>query len=67
MKEEQIDELLSVVYHYADVNEKWENLKFISEKEKKESINRLIEAKNIVHKRRKENDRKLTEKISIKD
>ena len=40
-KEEQIDEMLAVVYHYSDVLEKWENIKFISQKEKKEMENKL--------------------------
>lgn len=33
--------MLAVVYHYSDVLEKWENIKFISEKEKKEMENKL--------------------------
>jgi len=34
--------MLAVVYHYADVLEKWKNIKFLSEKEKKEMQNRYI-------------------------
>jgi hypothetical protein len=64
-KEEQIDEMLAVVYHYSDVLEKWENIKFISEKEKKEMQNRLQQSVAIVRKRRSENQRKLKEKNNI--
>ena len=59
--------MLAVVYHYADVMDKWENIKFISEKEKKEMQNNLNQALHIVRERRKENKRKLSEKVSIKD
>lgn len=41
LKEEQIEEMLAVVYHYADVMEKWSNIQFVSEKEKKEMLNKL--------------------------
>eukprot|EP00347_Sterkiella_histriomuscorum_P002314 403368636 len=64
-KQEQIDEMLAVVYHYADVMEKWENIKFISEKEKKEMENKYQQAINIVRKRKKENKRKIKEKMHI--
>lgn len=50
------------MYHYADVMEKWKNIKFVSEKEKKEMENNLANSLNIIKHRRKENRRKLTEK-----
>ena len=57
--------MLAVVYHYSDVLEKWENIKFISEKEKKEMQNKLQQSLGIVRKRRGENKRKLKEKMNI--
>lgn len=44
LKEDQIDELLVVVYHYADVMEKWKNIQFVSQKEKLEMENKLQNA-----------------------
>ncbi len=57
--------MLAVVYHYADVMEKWKNIKFISEKENKEMQNKLVQAMAIIRKRKKENKRKLKEKMNV--
>jgi hypothetical protein len=57
--------MLAVVYHYADVMEKWKNIQFISEKEKKEMHNKLTLSISILKKRRKENKRKLKEKMNV--
>ena len=45
--------------------EKWKNIKFLSEKEKKEMQNKLLFAINIVKKRKNENKRKIKEKKKI--
>jgi hypothetical protein len=39
--------MLAVVYSYSDVSEKWTNIKFISEKEKKEMENKLRQSISI--------------------
>jgi hypothetical protein len=57
--------MLAVVYSYADVMDKWQNIKFVSEKEKKEMQNRLLQALAIVRKRKVENRRKVNEKTKI--
>lgn len=67
LKEEQIDEMLAVVYNYAEVMEKWENIKFVSEKESKEMKNKMSEASNIVRRRRMENTRKMEERLSTRN
>lgn len=45
--------------------EKWKNIKYISEKEKKEMQNKYMQAMSIVRKRKKENKRKIKEKMNI--
>ncbi len=57
--------MLAVVYHYAAVMEKWQKIKFISEKEKTETQNKLKGAMQIIKKRKKENKRKIKEKMNI--
>lgn len=57
--------MLAVVYHYADVMDKWKNIQFISEKERKEMQNKYHQAINIVRRRKKENKRKITEKTGV--
>jgi hypothetical protein len=47
--------------------EKWKNIQFVSEKERGEMLNQFNLALSIVKKRKKENLRKLREKMSIKD
>lgn len=66
-KEESIDEMLAVVYHYAAVIEKWQKIKFISDKEKTEMLNKLQGALTIIKKRKLENRRKISEKTNILD
>ena len=65
LKEEQIQEMLTVVYDYADVIEKWESIKFISEKERSVMQNNLQSAIKIIRARRKENKRKIKEKTNV--
>lgn len=57
--------MLAVVYHYADVMDKWKNIQFISEKERKEMHNKYHQAINIVRRRKKENKRKIAEKTAV--
>lgn len=57
--------MLAVVYSYSDVSEKWTNIKFISEKEKKEMQNKLKQSMTIVKQRKKENKRRVKEKMNI--
>ena len=58
--------MLAVVYHYAEVSEKWKNIHFVSHKELTEAQNRLNEALSIVKKRRQENKRKMQDKKNLK-
>ena len=67
LKEDQIDELLAVVYHYADVMEKWKNIQFVSQKEELEMMNKKMNANHIVKNRRKENRRKMDERTEMRD
>lgn len=40
--------MLAIVYSYSDVMEKWSNIQFVSEKEKKEMQNNLMTSMKIV-------------------